>query len=458
METPQQGRKIYSVSELSAEIKRLLEQEFPLIWITGEISNLKVHSSGHAYFTLKDKKSQIAAVVFRGQLRQLKFQLKDGATVVGLGRVSVYEPRGTYQVILEYAEPMGIGALQVAFEQLKQKLFDEGLFASEHKLPLPFLPHRLGVITSASGAALRDILNIANRRFPNLVVDIYPVRVQGRESAGEIVAALELAGRLKRNDVLILARGGGSLEDLASFNSERVARAIFSCEIPVVSAVGHETDFTIADFVADLRAPTPSAAAEIAVPVKDELLARCIELKLRSSRAVSAILNQLKDRLTRTNRLLVHPGKRVQENQLHLDQLIGRLTRSTSAHARQKRADYAMARNSLINNSPLGRISLYQSKVQIYEHKLLQKINLVIMEFTKRFQGAEAVLHAVDPTAILKRGYSITRTLPEKSVVMDADSLKSGQHLEIEFARGHVEVMVQDKQISNIKESIDGQA
>ena len=429
-----------------------------MIWISGEISNLKIHTSGHAYLTLKDKKSQISAVMFRGQLRQLRFELKDGSTIVGLGRISVYEPRGTYQIILEYAEPMGIGALQVAFEQLKQKLFDEGLFASEHKQPLPFLPKRLGVITSASGAALRDILNIANRRYPNLVVDIYPVRVQGRESAGEIVAALELAGRLKRNDVLIIARGGGSLEDLASFNSERVARAVFSCKIPVVSAVGHETDFTIADFVADFRAPTPSAAAEIVVPVKDELMSRCIELKLRSGRAIGAILHRLKDQLTRTNRLLVHPGKRVQDNQLHLDQLTGRLRRGAAASVRQGRTDYEMARSALIGNSSIRRLPIYRSKLEVFKHKLLQSINLSLINNSKRFQGADAVLHAVNPHAILERGYSITRTLPEKTIVMNADSLKLGQRLEIQLARGRVEAMVQNKRNNNIEESIDGQA
>jgi exodeoxyribonuclease VII large subunit len=446
-----QRRKIYSVTELSADIKRILEQQYPMVWISGEISNLRVPASGHAYFTLKDHKAQIAAVMFRGQLAQLRFELAAGTTVLGLGRLSVYEPRGTYQIILEYIEPMGIGALQLAFERLKQALLEEGLFAAEHKTALPFLPTRVGVITSSSGAVLQDILNIAYRRFPNLSIDIYPVRVQGSEAAGEIVAALELANRLGRNEVLILARGGGSLEDLAPFNSERVARAIFSSRIPVVSAVGHETDYTIADFTADFRAPTPSAAAEIVIPLKDELLSRCLELKVRGHRATHLVLSRLKDRVARSDHMLVHPGKKIQEVQFHLDQLVGRLRRVLASCARQGRAVYDKAHTALIHNSPLGSISLYKPKVEVYTTNILQSINIIIFKNTQRLKTAEALLQAVNPAAVLQRGYSITRTLPQKKVVTDAGSLTSGQPLEIQLARGHVQVQVQEKPISTLK-------
>ena len=289
----QPSPQIYSVTKLTQEIKFLLEERYEIVWITGEVSNLRIPSSGHAYFTLKDSKAQIAAVMFRGQLRQLKFDLDDGATIVAMARVSVYEPRGTYQIILEYIEPKGVGALQIAFQQLKHRLADEGLFEADHKKPLPFLPQKIGVITSASGAAVQDILKVIHRRFDTMAVDIYAVHVQGAQAAMEIARALETANRQNDADVLILARGGGSMEDLAAFNSETVARAIYTSDIPVVSAVGHETDFTIADFVADLRAPTPSAAAELVVPVKVEAIARCRELQGRCRQSILASIKYL---------------------------------------------------------------------------------------------------------------------------------------------------------------------
>jgi len=445
----QQRRKIYTVSELTTAIKRILEDQYPMVWISGEISNLKRPSSGHAYFTLKDKKAQIAAVMFRGQLRQLKFDMHDGMSLVGLGRISVYEPRGTYQIILEYAEPMGVGALQIAFEQLKQKLLDEGLFSDAHKSALPFLPARLGVITSPTGAVVQDILNIAQRRFPNICMDIYPVRVQGADAAGEIVAALQLANRLARNDVLILARGGGSLEDLAPFNDERVARSIFASRIPVVSAVGHETDFSIADFVADFRAPTPSAAAEMVVPIKSELKTRCTELSGRAHRAVRMTIQGFRDRIAHYNRRLVHPGKRIQDMRLHLDQLSGRLRRGLLTRLQRERARYVQIRTGLIHNSPARYITLYKSKVDGLRINLLQLMSIISLKNSERLKAAQAVLKAVNPTSILKRGYSITRTVPHAMIVMDARTVHPGQPLEIQLAKGHVRVTVEKAQDSN---------
>ena len=271
-------RNIYSVSDLNANIKALLEESFPFVWIIGEMSNFRIPASGHYYFSLKDAASQISAVMFRGQQRKLKFEPEDGMSVIGMGRISVYEPRGTYQIILEYLEPSGVGALQIAFEQLKNKLADEGLFNDEHKRDIPFIPNKIGVITSSSGAVVHDILQIVNRRYPNIAIQVLPAKVQGKGAAAEIVSALELLNRREECDVAILARGGGSLEDLQAFNSEPVARAIFGSRVPVISAVGHETDYTIADFVADLRAPTPSAAAEMVVPEKFTLEHRCKEL------------------------------------------------------------------------------------------------------------------------------------------------------------------------------------
>ena len=423
-----------------------------MIWISGEISNLKVPSSGHAYFTLKDKKAQISAVMFRGQRRQLKFEMNDGMSLVGLGRISVYEPRGAYQIILEYAEPMGIGALQVAFEQLKQKLLDEGLFSETHKSTLPFLPVRLGVITSPTGAVVQDILNIAQRRFPNICMDIYPVRVQGVDAAGEIIAAIQLANRMQRNDVLILARGGGSLEDLAPFNDEGVARSIFDSRIPIVSAVGHETDFSIADFVADFRASTPSAAAEMVVPIKSELKARCTELRERAHRAMRITIQGFRDQIAQYNRGLVHPGKRIQDTWLHLDQLVGRLRRGLSARLQQQQTRYEQSRTGLIHNSPLAFVTLHKSKVNGLRVNILQLMSIILIKNNERLKAAQAVLKAVNPASILKRGYSITRTVPQAMIVMDARTVNPGQPLEIQLAKGHVRVTVQEEIISNIEE------
>jgi len=444
-----QRRRIYTISELTADIKRLLENQYPMVWISAEISNLKVPSSGHAYFALKDKNAQIAAVMFRGQLKQLKFDLRDGMSLVGLGRISVYEPRGTYQIILEYAEPMGIGALQIAFEQLKQKLFDEGLFSDEHKSALPFLPARVGVITSPTGAVVQDILSIAQRRFPNIQVAIYPVRVQGVESVGEIVAAIETANHIGRDDVLILARGGGSLEDLAPFNDERVARAIFNSKIPFVSAVGHETDFSIADFVADFRAPTPSAAAEMVIPIKNELKSRCAGLTGRAHRAMHITLQALRNQIVQSNRMLVHPGRRVQDMRLHLDQLATRLRRDLLARRQHQRARFEQARSRIIHRGPDRVLSLQKANVDVLRIKLLQSTRIILLKHHERVGAAQAVLKAVNPSSILKRGYSITRTIAHRKVVMNANTLYPGQPLEIQLAEGRAKVMVQSASQSN---------
>ena len=258
--------RIYSVTDLTRMIKNHLEQEFSLVWVSGEVSNLRYPHSGHCYFTLKDQTAQVRVVIFRSNLQPMRLKPADSLKIVCRGQLTVYEPRGEYQLIADYLEPLGLGALAQAFEQLKARLAAEGLFDARHKRPLPFLPRRLAVVTSPSGAAIRDFLQILNRRFPNIEVVLYPVRVQGQGAAEEIEAAIQTLNTMPEVEVIILTRGGGSIEDLWAFNEEKVARAIFHSTIPVISAVGHEIDFTIADFVADLRAPTPSAAAELVVP------------------------------------------------------------------------------------------------------------------------------------------------------------------------------------------------
>jgi len=262
--TDNSNRQIYTVSKLTKDIKSLLEKSFPFLWITGEISNHSVPGSGHSYFTLKDNSAVVSCVMFKNQKQSLKFQLVNGIKIFGLARLSLYAPRGSYQLIFEHIEPEGAGSAQLAFEQLKKKLSAKGFFDDINKKPIPFIPSKTCVVTSGTGAAVQDILNIAQRRFSNCHIDIFSVKVQGINSEDEIVRAIELVNNHKRADLIILARGGGSLEDLASFNSELVANAIFNSKIPVITGIGHETDFTIADFVADLRAPTPSAAAELA--------------------------------------------------------------------------------------------------------------------------------------------------------------------------------------------------
>ncbi len=429
-------RHIYSVSEINDHIKGLLEKSFPLIWITGEISNFRKPSSGHGYFTLKDARSQIAAVMFRAQMRNLKFDPEDGLSIVGLGRISVYEPRGTYQVILEYIEPKGIGALQIAFEQLKTKLAAEGLFEESRKKPLPFLPSRISVITSPTGAVIHDIIHVVTRRFPGIPIEIVPVKVQGDGSVDDIEKAFQLLNDRNISDVIILARGGGSLEDLQSFNSERVARAIFTSRIPVISAVGHETDFTIADFVADLRAPTPSAAAELVSPSRDELVRRCSELTLRITSRTYRYIEQLQTRLSESTRHLIHPRQRIQDSRMRLDEISSRIVRSVTIQLQQRRERLVWRTNTMLSVSPRIQIQKLHVKHEQYCHNNLNYIKLILSKSTAGFRELAARLQALSPLAILSRGYSITRSLPKAVVIRNAYDVHIGQDLEIMLARG----------------------
>jgi exodeoxyribonuclease VII large subunit len=441
--TPQAStHPIYSVSKLTREIKHLLEDKYDIIWISGEISNIRIPSSGHAYFTLKDECAQIAAVMFKGQLGQVKFDLEDGVTIVGMGRVSVYEPRGSYQIILEYIEPRGIGALQIAFEQLKRKLGDEGLFDPIHKKRLPFLPDRIAIVTSPTGAVIHDMLHILYRRFPNMRIDIYPVRVQGDASAGEISKAVNRANARADADVIVLARGGGSMEDLATYNSEVVARSIFASDIPVVSAIGHETDYTIADFVADLRAPTPSAAAELLVPVKSELVVRQDEIRQRCYRAVENIIVSRRQRCDELTRRLVHPRKHIQELQMRIDELSQRLVVNTRRLLKWQNQRYLNIAKLLAKLNPYGYISNSKSKLDILNFKMSESIKKLLMINRQQLSSYHAALHALSPVAVLKRGYSITRTLPRGTIVTTASQASVNQPLEIILSKGSLDVTV----------------
>lgn len=443
---PQSPSHIYTVHKLTQEIKYLLEERYDIIWISGEISNIRIPSSGHAYFTLKDDKAQISAVMFKGQLRQVKFDLEDGVTIVAMGRISVYEPRGNYQIILEYVEPKGIGALQIAFEQLKRKLADEGLFDDSHKKTLPFLPRKIAVITSSSGAVLQDILKIVRRRYIDMAIDIYPVHVQGESAAAEIVNALKLLNKQNDTDVVILARGGGSMEDMAAFNTEMVARAVFLSVIPVVSAIGHETDFTIADFVADLRAPTPSAAAELVVPIKEELVRRCRDLIGRCHRSVLARIGQLRRENERLKQRLVHPQKRIQELQLRLDDLQQRLMRNMVQHYQWRIQRHKDTSKLLFNLNPKDYILRYKTKLDVLNYKLAQLIDKNLEKHRMKLENCRSSLEALSPLAVLKRGYSITRALPYGNVVSAVDDVELEQPLEVILHKGTLDVKVTGKQ------------
>jgi exodeoxyribonuclease VII large subunit len=391
---------ILTVTDLTERIKGLLEGAFPDLWVEGEISNLTVPQSGHAYFTLKDARNQIRAVLFRSSQKNLKFTLQHGMLVICRGRVSVYGPRGEYQLILDYIEPKGVGALQKAFEELKTRLDKEGLFDRERKRPLPLLPRRIGIVTSPTGAAIRDILRVIKRRHPRIHIMLYPVPVQGPEAAPAIVEAIEYFNREAAVDVIIVGRGGGSLEDLWAFNEEAVARAIFASRVPVISAVGHETDYTISDFVADLRAPTPSAAAEMVVESEESFRDHIDSLSTGIFRSLRQKIELLRAALREHSGLLEDPRRRFEQYALRLDELTGRLATGLNHHIRRDRALLVSLAAGLDHLNPLG---------------------------------------------ILSRGYSITKTVPGDEILKDASATRAGELLRTRLATGEVISRVEDR-------------
>lgn len=441
-----QSRPVYTVSELTRRIKTIIEQEFPLVWIAGEVSNLSRPTSGHHYFTLKDTTAQISAVVFKGQAQRLKFRLENGLSVVGLGRVSVYEPRGTYQVIFEHLEPKGLGALQLAFDQLKKTLASEGLFDDTYKKKLPLLPRKVYIVTSPTGAVVHDTIQIIHRRFPNMPVTVIPALVQGDKAEGEIIRALEVLNRQEDAEVGILARGGGSLEDLQPFNSEPVARAIFASEVPIISAVGHETDVTIADFVADLRAPTPSAAAEIAVPEKHRLEQQCHALTVRLARQIAAEISYHRSVLGRLSGRLRDPRRQVQEMRLKLDDIEHRLHRTWDHYVEKKYLTLKQLQSRL-NRMPLrSRLEISKQKLEQLNYKLRNNFNIILKLITNRQRELHLRLVTLNPLAVLERGFSITRTVPDGKIVKTAKHVRLNQQVEIQLSAGTLLCRVEGKQ------------
>jgi len=429
-------REILSVTELTLRIKFLLESSFETFWVEGEVSNLRRPGSGHVYFTLKDGKSQVRAVIFRPALKSIRFELEDGMQVILRARLNVYEPRGEYQLIADAAEPKGLGALQKAFEQLKTRLQEEGLFDPVHKKPIPFLPRKIGVITSPSGAVIRDILTVTGRRFPSIDILIAPVRVQGMEAPQEIVEAIADMNDHGEADVIILARGGGSLEDLAPFNDERVARAIFGSRIPVVSAVGHEIDFTVADFVADLRAPTPSAAAELVVPIRRELRDSLKDLRQRMGRCCTQVVESARERAALLAERLRDPRRVIADLRLSLDDCSGRLAAVLSAGIAARKTDLQNLRAHVRLLSPAARI---RERFFVLEnlHKNMVAACLRSLEgLKKRLDGDVTVLDSLSPLSVLRRGYSIVKKHPEGVIIKNAASVVPGDDVAVKLALG----------------------
>ena len=441
--------RVLTVSQVTQEIKELLEDSYPLVWIEGEVSNLRLVQSGHAYFTLKDAKSQLRAVMFRSSVRQLPFTPEAGMQVIARGRLSVYEPRGDYQLIAEAIDPKGIGALQIAFEQLKERLFQEGLFDDDRKLPLPAMPQRIGIVTSPTGAAIRDIIQVAHRRSANVHLFLYPVRVQGKEAAGEIVRAITALNAFEPPlDVLIVGRGGGSLEDLWAFNEEAVAWAIAGSEIPVISAVGHETDTTIADFVADLRASTPSAAAELVVKSAEELSQQALALLARLHTVVQHTLMRSATALEHLSsaRPFRAPYRSVQARQQQVDDLMLQLDKAWANDVQNRARHLEMAARALHRLNPRWRWERQHEHLDIQRRRLETVSRSCLNLRRQTLHGLGGKLHSLSPLAILARGYGICRDAATQQLVTRAAPVKPGQHVELVLHDGQLACTVDDVQ------------
>jgi exodeoxyribonuclease VII large subunit len=440
-------KTILTVSRLTALLRGVLEENFEQVWVQGEVSNLSQPSSGHLYFSLKDAGAQLRCVMFKGSARNLKFRPNDGMALIARGRISVYDQRGEYQLICEYLEPAGVGALQAAFAQLKERLASEGLFNDQHKRPLPCLPRRVGVITSATGAAIHDIINVLKRRFASLEILLYPVRVQGEGAALEIARAVEDMNRLKLADVLIVGRGGGSLEDLWAFNEEVLARAVYRSVIPVISAVGHETDWTICDFVADLRAPTPSAAAELVIASADELRGRLEALSHRLRLAMETRLSALESRVASLRRLLADPSATLGHLSQRVDDLTGRLELALHNSVTRLRERFDRLEGFLLQYSPAARLEHLRQRLLLLSSRT-ERLMLLRLEGAKQEFGSNAArLDVLSPLSTLSRGYSITSRLDDKTVVSDVSRLAIGDQLRISFRRGGAMCRVEDLEL-----------
>lgn len=438
--TPQ--RRVFSVSELNAAIRATLDAEFADVWVSGEISGLKLAQSGHYYFTLKERESQVKCVAFRSSHRYWKFKPRDGLAVLARGRIDVYEARGEYQLLVELLEPQGLGALQLAFEQLKKKLAAEGLFAAERKRALPRFPRRIGIVTSPRGAAIADMLHILTRRFPGLHIRIFPALVQGEGSVEEVCRGIEYFSRTGWADVVIAGRGGGSLEDLWTFNEEAVARAIASSSVPVISAVGHETDVTIADYVADLRAPTPSAAAELAVPLLEDLLERIAVARIKGAQGLRYRLAMLDRRLRQQgiDRALGVLHRRIGRNLQRVDEQEFRLRERVRAliEARERTRRGLETRVRRFDVRP--RLAADRRRLDSAMVLAAQRMRLLLTARRRRMEQLAAKLSQLSPLLVLQRGYAIVSN--EAGVLTDATDAEAGSRIHVRLSKSELDATV----------------
>jgi exodeoxyribonuclease VII large subunit len=441
MEAPQ---KVYTVSELTAEIKELIEGSFEYVWVEGEASNVHLHSSGHLYLTLKDERCQIRAVMFRNQARLLAFEPEHGMFVLCRGRLGVYEVRGEYQLYLDFMEPRGLGALQKAFEQLRDRLQKEGLFDSDRKQPLPCLPRCIGIVTSPTGAAIRDILQILDRRFPNLHILIRPTRVQGEGAANDVADAVDDLNLMPDLDLIVLARGGGSLEDLWAFNEEIVARAIARSRLPVVSGVGHEVDFTIADFVADLRAPTPSAAAELIVPQKQDLKDDLCRITNSLSNGVMRVIRQRRETVAQWFNRIPDPRRKMADQRLLLDDFQGRLMTHFDKALAVKRQVLANQCERILSCDLRKRTTPKREELSGLMERIARGVGIILRDRQDALNRHSALLQSLSPLNVLGRGYSVTRKLPTGEIVCQAEKLTPGDRVRVIFHRGEATCAVEE--------------
>lgn len=434
--------RILTVTELTRSIRGILETEFPFVTVTGEISNLRQPYSGHLYCTLKDEDSQLKAVLFKTQQKYLRELPEEGQKIICRGRISVYEPRGEYQLIIDYIERLGTGELQIAFENLKLKLAREGLFDQEPKKEIPRFPARVALITSPEGAALYDFLKVALQRFPAQPIEIYPVRVQGKEAAPEICEALAALNRLKRSDVIVLCRGGGSIEDLWPFNEESVARAIFQSDIPVVSAIGHEIDFTIADFVADLRTATPTAAAEAVVPNKQVLAEHIQRLTLILSRTVLQSIREKRHQVRLQQRMLGDPRSLISHFFMYLDNVHSSMAHAYKSFLYRRTMELESLSGRLHKLSPVQQLSYKQQWTREVSRRLQSMMLQDLQRKRDRLSAATTLLDAMSPLGVLGRGYAVVRSgqleKPPGELIRSSKQVAVGKNLEVILQEGKI--------------------
>ena len=437
-------RRVYSVSQLTDRIRALLEERFFEIWVEGEISNCFVAKTGHVYFTLKDAGAQIKAVMFRSDVRYLRFKMHDGLSVVARGRVTVYGPKSEYQIVCQHLEPEGLGARQLAFDQLKERLGREGLFDERRKRALPALPRKIGVVTSLDGAAVRDVIKVLRRRYANAHIVIRPTRVQGEGAALDIARAMAAIGKVQGVDVVIVGRGGGSIEDLWAFNEEVVARAIAGCPVPTISAVGHETDVTIADFVADLRAPTPSAAAEMVVARKDDFCARIDRLGHRIEAAMSGRLHRMRARLGGVESRPGYSGfaTRIAMRGRRADDLSHQLLGALRARLGRRERAYQALRLALETFDVRRRFSAIRTRLVSADGRLRSSVDRRVHTADGRFRATAARLESLSPLAVLGRGYAVCWNSDRTAIIRDEAAVNSGDTVHVKLERGELDCTV----------------